>query len=192
MRFSLPLATSFALSCVACTERSVITVAAQPDNHAWYLRAEFRALHKRVRGIPVKKLRNDWCAATELTKEMVPSEFLVVDGQDTMAATGLSFAVDGFFDNTGIEQTALVGVYESCSGQKGGFLLIVDKSSVFTGKIRFVLAYPTVHPFAALAIRPGEGLLVMNCMDCDDGGILQWDSAKNTFVWRQEGDAAGE
>jgi hypothetical protein len=172
----------------AYAQQSFVTVAPQPENYAWWLRAEFHPFHEEVRGIPVGKIRKGWCKATEFTKDLFPSELIFAGGRDVMADSGLSFAVEGFFDGSKVRQTALVGVYESCTGEKGSFLLILAQSRSGPQAIRFIQAAPSKHQFVALAALPDASILVMDCMGCDTASRLQWDKRKRRFVSLQPKD----
>jgi hypothetical protein len=161
--------------------QNLVTVRPEPKSFAWWLRADFHALHREVQGIPVKSIRPDWCKATEFSRELFPPELLVENGTDLLAEAELSFSVEGSFDGSGTKQIALVGVYETCAGGKGRFLLILDAG---TRKVRFLEAQAAKDRFSALrAIGPSE-IMVMYCLECDVGSTVRWDRARKRFVMR--------
>jgi hypothetical protein len=173
-----------AWACVLATSmpapaQSFVTVRPEPTGTAWWLRAEFHALHDEIRGIPVKRIRADWCKATEFKRELFPKGLLVENGYDLLASAKLDFALEGAFDGSGSKQTALVGVYETCAGQKGRFLLIIDAG---TRKLRFLDAEATNHQFTAIGKVPGGALQVAYCLECDVGSIVKWDRNRKRFA----------
>lgn len=163
----------------AAHAQSFVTV--KPGKEAWWLRAEFRPLHTEVRGIPAKSIRAGWCKATELSRELLPRALLIEDGKDLMKEYGLSFSVEGAFDGTGTKQIALVGVYETCRGRRGHFLLIVDSG---TRKVRFLDTLATRHAFAAIGAEDDGTIHILYCMECDISAAVKWDRKRKRFVIR--------
>jgi hypothetical protein len=189
MRYIMFAAIFTTLVSAADAQQSFVTVAPEPKHYDWWLRAEFHPFHKEVRGIPVGKIHKGWCKATEFTKDLFPSEVIFEGGRDVMADSRLSFAVEGSFDGSKVRQTAIVGVYESCAGGKGNFLLILDQSRSGPQAIRFIQAGESTPSFVALAVLPDASILVVNCMGCDEAAArLQWDKSKRRFVWLQPKD----
>ncbi|MEA2874211.1 MAG: hypothetical protein QOH67_4187 [Hyphomicrobiales bacterium] len=147
---------------------------------AWWLRASFNPMHTEVRGIPVRSIRPNWCKATEYTRALMPKKEMEEEGSGKlMDEVGLSFSVTGNFDRSKTRQVALVGVYESCAGQKGAFLLVIDEA---TQKVRFVDATPSKTQFAVLA-PDKKDIVILYCMECDVGGTLRWNAKKKAFAW---------
>jgi hypothetical protein len=177
----IALALLAAVWATAGQAQNLVTVRPEPKSFAWWLRADFHALHREVRGIPVASIRRDWCKATEFSRELFPPELLVENGTDLLAEAGLSFSVEGSFDGSGTKQTALVGVYETCGGKKGRFLLILDAG---TRKVRFLDAQAAKDRFSALRATGRSGLVVMYCLECDMGSTVRWDRARKRFVMR--------
>jgi hypothetical protein len=168
---------------------AVLTTAAQAQGfytlkqgkEAWWLRASFNPMHAEIRGIPVAKIRPNWCKATEYTRELFPKELLVEGGVDTMKQFGGAFSVTGNFDRSKTKQVALVGVYQTCAGQKGSFLLVINEG---TKKLRFVDATPSKTQFAVLSPDKRD-IVILYCMECDVGGTLRWNAKKKAFGWVQ-------
>jgi hypothetical protein len=165
----------------ASQAQSLVTVNPEPSSFAWWLRADFHALHNEVRGIPVANIRSDWCKATEFSRELFPPGLLVENGTDLLAQAGLSFSLQGSFDGSGTKQTALVGVYETCGGEKGRFFLILDAG---TRKVRFLDAEPAKERFSALAAQGRSGIRILYCLECDVSSTVRWDRARKRFVVR--------
>jgi hypothetical protein len=115
-----------------------VTVDPAPAGYAWWLRARFHPFETEVRGIPVQKIRKDWCKASEFRQELFPPE-LQADLKST------EFAVDGFFVGSKVKQTALVGVYETCAGITGKILLVLGWPSRGLPTVMFLRGGPIDH-----------------------------------------------
>jgi hypothetical protein len=165
----------------AALAQNFVTVNPEPAGLAWWLRADFHALHREVRGIPVANIRPDWCKATEFSRPLFPPGLLVEQGSDLLAEAGLSFSIEGAFDGSGKKQIALVGVYETCRGQKGRFFLILDAD---TRKVRFLDAQATTQRFSAIAAQGRSTIVIMYCLECDVASSVRWDRARKRFVAR--------
>jgi hypothetical protein len=165
----------------ASQAQSLVTLRPRPKNDVWWLRADFHALHREVRGIPVAKIRADWCKATEFKRALFPKELLVENGADVLAPANLSFSLEGSFDGSGTKQVALVGTYETCRGTKGRFFLILDAA---TNRVRFLDAGVAKDRFSAIAPAGRSGIVIMYCLECDIGSTVRWDRARKRFVLR--------
>jgi hypothetical protein len=155
-------------------QQSFVTLAPQFD-YAWWLRAEFHPFETQVRGIPIQKIRSTWCKASEFRRDLFPPGLEFNDG--------FSFAVDGYFDGSNVRQTALVGAYESCAGEKGRFLLILRWQRQGLPTIQFIEEIPTDRQFAILQARPDSSIIVWTCMCCDSASRLKWDRSRRRFGW---------
>jgi hypothetical protein len=164
----------------AAQAQNFVTVNPKPSGVAWWLRADFRAIHREVRGIPVGRIRADWCRATEFTRELFPEGLLVENGTDLLGQSELSFSIEGAFDGSGRKQTALVGVYETCGGKKGRFFLILDDE---TRKVRFLDAKVAKERFSVLA-ADGPAIRIFYCLECDITSVVRWNRARKRFVIR--------
>jgi hypothetical protein len=145
----------------------------------WWPSVRFNAEDKAVRGIPVQRIRAGWCKATEFTRELFAGDLLDAQGRNGLDAAGLAFALDGAFDGSGTRQTALVGVYETCRGRRGGFLLIIDSG---TRKVRFLEAEDAREPFRALRREGDTAIRVVSCLQCDIASVVRWDARRKRFV----------
>ena len=174
------LAAICAVLATGASAQRFVTVPPGSKMEAWWLRAQFHPMHTEVRGIPVGKIRPDWCKATEYKRELFPKELLIENGTDLMAYSHQSFALTGNFDRSKSRQVALVGVYQTCGGEKGSFLLIIDED---TRRVRFVDAIPGKTQYAALALAPRNTIALVHCMECEDSGLLRWNATKKAFDW---------
>jgi hypothetical protein len=154
------------------------TTAPEPYFYAWWLRTEFHPFERQVRGIPISQIRSAWCKATEFRKDLFPADF----ASDIDGSAGLSFSVDGPFDGSKIKQTALLGVYETCAGETGTFLLVLAWSQTGRPAIRFIHEMPAQHQFAILGPVRDSTISVFHCMSCDHVTQFKWDKSKARFV----------
>jgi hypothetical protein len=167
----------------ASAQQPFVTIEGDLKTAAWWAIADFHPFTTEVRGIPVGQIRKNWCKATEFRKDLIPKEILFEQGVDEMEDSKLSFALEGHFDGSANTQTALVGVYEECSGQKGRFILMIDQPNGDKPKIRFLNAVKTDRQFGALAKGDDNTIVAWSCMDCDGVSVLKWDRKKRKFDW---------
>jgi hypothetical protein len=158
-------------------QNAFLNVIPQPEYYAWWLRTEYHPFGTEVRGLPVSRIRANWCKANEFRKDLFPQDLAQsFDGSE------LSFAVDGFFDGSKTKQTALTGVYETCKGERGAFLLVLalprDKPPV----VRLLREIPGEHEFAMVAAVDASTVAFFHCMECDNVSKFKWDRAKKRFV----------
>lgn len=153
-----------------------VKIAPEPKSYAWWLRAEFHPFGTEIRGIPVAKIRRTWCKATEFRNDLFPPEAM----HDLTHTDGLAFSVDGSFDGSKVRQTALMGVYESCKGQKGSFLLVLSDPPGGPSMVRFVHEMPD-EPFGMLTALPDSTIQVFFCLECDLTAKFKWDKTRGRF-----------
>lgn len=150
---------AFVAACSA--NNAFVTVAPKPKNHAWWLRAQYHPFGSSLRGIPLYKIRENWCRANEFSRDLFPPKMLLDHGEDILTRGGTAFSISGKFDDTNL-LTALVGVYETCAKEKGTFLLILKspESSGPTGgsPIVFLAEFPRHMRFATLRPSPDNVL----------------------------------
>jgi hypothetical protein len=96
-------------------DKPFLTTSPTPEYYAWWLRTEYHPFGADIRGIPPGKIRAGWCKVNELRRDMFPDDLALYFGEDKSP-----FAVDGVFDGSKTRQTALVGVYQTCKGARGG------------------------------------------------------------------------
>lgn len=153
-----------------------VSIMPEPSHYAWWLRAQFRPFEMQVRGVPVKEVRATWCKATEFRKDLFPPDL-----SSDLEQNDASFSIEGSFDGSKARQTALIGVYEACNGQRGSFLLVLQQSQGKTPIIRFVQEMPGVQ-FGTLMALPDATIQVSHCMECDHATSFKWNKSKQRFV----------
>ena len=162
---------------IAQEKQPFVTILPTPEIYAWWLRLEYHPFGTDVRGIPVGKIRAGWCKANEFRRELFPPE-----EAKAFERGGMSFAVDGFFDGSKTKQTALVGVYETCKGEHGVFLLVLARPEGKPPTIRFVQEIPGEREFAMVYAEDASTIAVQHCMECDHFSKYRWSKAKKRFV----------
>lgn len=177
------IALAFVLAALATAAQAQNFATVAPGDAAWWLRTSFNPTGTEVRGIPVGKIKSDWCKATEFTRALMPKkEMEAEESGKVMDEAKLSFSLQGKFDQSKTEQIALTGVYQTCAGVKGSFLLIIDAD---TKKVRFVDATPNEEQFAILQLSRKGGIAMWTCMECDGYSILRWNAKKKAFAWAE-------
>jgi hypothetical protein len=161
-----------------------VTIAPEPKNDAWWLRTTYRPSGKSIRGIPIREIDPNWCAATVFTKEAFPAGLL--DARDSsLADTGAAFAIAVKPTNSA-PLTALVGSFMTCDAATGTFLLIIDEGEART---KFVEEWQTEQRsalFAVLHKLSEERLEVWFCFACDNFSVLEWNAATARFGWKPQ------
>lgn len=164
---------------VEATDKAVFSVAPEPADKPWWRRARWQPQATTVRGVPIKRLHPDWCAAEALGRERLDEAVgaALVD----QALDGRSFALEGSFDGGGATQLAFVGVYRRCSGEQGLFATIIEPSRD-RARMRFLVEVP--DPGSALATlgrEPDGTLAVWWCAECTAGNRIAFNRDKREF-----------
>jgi hypothetical protein len=158
-------------------EKPFLTTAPTPNGYAWWLRTEYHPFGTDVRGIPVAKIRHGWCRANEFRKDLFPP-----DEAASFEGSRPGFAVDGFFDGSKTRQTALVGVYETCKGRRGAFLLVMALPEGKPPVVKFVQEIPGEREFAMVYAEDASTVAMYHCMECDQVSKYRWNKARKRFV----------
>jgi len=142
---------------------------------AWWLGAEYHPFGQTVRGIPIKEISSNWCKANEFSKKLFPKE--LTDGLrgadvETIEKDGGAFSVVRKFDGEN-QQTALVGVYETCDRNVGTFLMLLKTNRNGKSRIAFLKEYENAF-FAYLMPRPKNRILFADCYGCDSSSVYTW------------------
>ena len=178
MRAKLLALIFFFIPAISSAQQSAFsTTAPQPEYYAWWLRTEYHPFGTEVRGIPVGRIRANWCKANEFRKDLFPPDLA-----QSFDGAHEPFAIDGFFDGSKTRQTALVGVYETCKGKRGAFLLVLALPQGKSPVIRFIREIPGEREFAVLYGVDDSTIAVQHCLECDHISKFKWSKAKGHFV----------
>ena len=157
----------------------VLSVRPEPARDPWWQRATLTPRATVVRGMPIKRLEPAWCAAEAFTRELFGEELLGPPGGSPL--NGLAFSIDASFDGSGKTQTAFVGAYRRCDGERGLFVAITDRRAE-RPRMRFLVEVPDPGTaLAALAIEPDGTLAVWWCADCDNGHRIAYSRETRGF-----------
>lgn len=162
-------------------------VSPEPKNYAWWLRVSFEPASKELHGIPVQKIDPAWTLASQLKKEAIPHEVLFEGGHDTMARGGIDFTQMGDFNNDGIEDMALVGVFQDKKHQQGKFFLILTKNRDGSWKKAFLQAWVGRPGFLGLSGN-GRRIALWFCMECGGVSDIIWDEKLKTYQVQKAAD----
>lgn len=181
MRFRAFVMCLLAFLVESCTEApTFVTVAPEPKNHAWYLRAEYHPREHEIRGVPIKSIREQWCKVSEFSQDLFPRE-LLYELQDSDKGSPF-FSIDNAYSRSGSPLTTVVGAYESCDGRKGLFILVLNERSL-PREIRFVGEFEGMKAIAHLKKVDDRSIGLWWCGSCDNVQYLEWDEKDKKFVW---------
>jgi hypothetical protein len=157
----------------------VLSVRTEPARDPWWQRATLAPRAAVVRGMPIKRLEPSWCAAEAFTRELFGEELLGPTGGDPL--DGLAFSLEAPLDGSGKLQTAFVGAYRRCDGERGLFVAITDRNGE-RPRMRFLVEVPDPGTaFAALALEPDGTLAVWWCGGCDNGHRIAFNRETRGF-----------
>ena len=166
-------------------ERPFFETSPTPENSAWWLRTEYHPFGADVRGIPAARIHAGWCKVNELRRDLLPADLAPYFEDDQSP-----FAVDGFFDGSKTRHTALVGVYETCKGARGAFLLIVAWPEGKPPVIRHLVDLPGERQFAVVHASDDSTITLQHCLECDHISQYKWEKSRKRFVllpaWDEE------
>lgn len=159
----------------------LLVIAPEPATDPWWQRAQWHPRATVVRGIGIKRLHPDWCAAEAFSRELMGEAQLGPAAGNPMG--GLTFELDGNFDGSSNTQVAFVGAYRRCAGEQGLFAAIVEPHRD-RPRMRFLVEVPNApSAFAALGREPDGTLAVWWCAACDNGVRIEFNrDTKGFFV----------
>jgi hypothetical protein len=175
------------LACLLCAlgahaqSSNVLVIAPEPATDPWWQRAQWQPKAQVVRGVAIKRLHPEWCAAEAFSRELIGEARLGAAAGDPLQ--GLDFALEGNFDGSGRPQIAFVGVYRRCAGEQGLFAAIVEPARE-RPRMRFLVEVPgTASALAAVGREPDGTLAVWWCVACPNGVRIEFNrDTKGFFV----------
>lgn len=152
----------------------------EPALDPWWQRTTINARATVVRGLPIARFEPAWCAAEAFTREFFGEELLGPAGGSPL--DGLAFSVEAALDDSGTVQTAFVGAYRRCDGERGLFVAIIDRPGTRT-RLRFLVEVPEPGTaFAALGLEPDGTLAVWWCGGaCNNGHRIAFNRESRGF-----------
>jgi hypothetical protein len=159
------------LPAVSTTVATLDTAASVPSSsQAWWLWARFTPAGDAIEGIPVAQIDPDWIRASMLGRQALPPEALSQPG--LLPDSTINFVQDGDFNDDDVADRAIVGVYETRTGTRGSFLLILTRSG---GQWqRSFLHKSESKPGFLVLQNDTAGITVWSCMECDSYAQLRW------------------
>jgi len=156
-----------------------VSVRDEPASDPWWQRATLNPQSTLLRGMSIKRLQPAWCAAEAFTRELFGDALLGAAGGNPLE--GLAFSIDAPLDGSGKLQTAFVGAYRRCDGERGLFVAIIDRQRE-RPRLRFLVEVPDPGTaFAALALEPDGTLGVWWCGACSNGHRIAYSRESRGF-----------
>lgn len=179
-RLALSLVLAWTLTLIAPSlagaAEPVLSVRAEPANDPWWQRASWNPRATSVYGMSVKRLQPEWCAAEAFTRDLIGEERL-----GPAAPGGPVFSIEGSFDGSGKRQTAFVGAYRRCDGERGLFVAIIDRLGE-RPRLRFLVEVPDPGTaLALLGLEPDGALAVWWCDGCGNGHRIAYNRESRGF-----------
>jgi hypothetical protein len=123
-----------------------------------------------IESLPVSEIDSAWALATVLDESMLPPH----DSAGPLAlGDSVGFRFDGDFNQDGIADRALVGVYRDTSGTEGSFLVILTRRDSTQWSPAFVATEPGEPRFSVLVTDP-TGLIWAECRTCGRWRPVFW------------------
>ena len=89
---------------------------AQETSYAWWLTARFTPRHTSIEGIPVASLNNRWRRASVITQSDLPKDSR--EPGERVEDHGFALSAEADLDGDGIPERAVVGIFETVSGER--------------------------------------------------------------------------
>ncbi len=137
-------------------------------HYAWWLTARFTPANDTVDSIPIHAIDTSWAKASVLTRHVLPPQ-AAAPGEWT--DTTYAFVREGDFDQDGRPDRAMVGVYQTKSGDVGRFLLVITQRAAGKWQKAFLATTPGEAGFSVL-FPEGAGIGWSTCMECDSWAKL--------------------
>ena len=137
----------------AAPPADLLEIAAEPAAEPWWQRASWQPKAQAVRGVAIKRLHPQWCAAEAFSRDLLGDDLLGPAAGNPL--DGLDFSLDGSFDGSGRPQVAFVGAYRRCNGEQGLFATIIEPARD-RPRMRFLVELPDTRSALAAVGREPE------------------------------------
>lgn len=132
---------------------------------AWWVTARFEPREAAIEGISLRDLDGSWVRASVLRTADLPTK--ATDPGERVEDYGFQLALHADLDGDGQPEKVVVGVFQTRSGERGRFLLILGKSArAGTWTKRTLFAEPGTPGFSAVRLQDGR-LVWVTCFECD-------------------------
>ncbi len=142
----------------------------QKPIEAWWLNATFTPSQTAYESLAVKAINPAWVTMSVLTYASLPPD--AKSDLSWMRRDGFVFQVDNYFKRTGVADRELCGVFEDQAGNKGRFLLVLEKTGAGPWKVAFLHQEAGEAGFSIFA-RKSTGLYWGTCMQCGEFSRLR-------------------
>ncbi|MGH2361209.1 MAG: hypothetical protein ACRDGM_11815, partial [bacterium] len=143
---------------------------------AWWVTATFEPREAAIEGISVRNLDGGWLRASVLRTADLPRT--ASDPGESVEDHGFQLALHADLDGDGQPEKVVVGVFQTRSGERGRFLLILGKSEkAGTWTKRALFAEPGTPGFSAVRLEDGR-LVWVTCFECDSACEVRYRSGR--------------
>ncbi len=154
------------LFCAGCNTTPNEQLSLNP-NEAWWIAEEFTPSETTIKGIPVTQIMPDWKLALLLDEDYL-QERLTDNQFQYIRQSNLTFNVQTNLDNTPDEETFVVGVYETLSGDKGRFIAIFRHSMIIK-----LFTDADLSGYSSIYLDSDQ-VRWYKCMECSDYDSIIW------------------
>lgn len=150
---------------------SGVATAQASQSLPWTQRVAFTPADVAIAGLAIAAIDSTWVAATVLRPSLLPSEAFADSLQDPIRAA--DFGAAGDFNNDGVRDSVVVGVYRTKSDTLGRFLLVLTRSS--QGWKKSFLTTESNRPFYSSVTVDDGTIGWWDCRRCDFSFDFKWD-----------------
>ena len=189
-KFIFTVYVALLLSGCATSHKQTIFIEDQPSNHAWWLRTVFNPSGTKIMGIPVHQIEKSWCKANELEQDAFPK---VGMGPESENLSSLINNYNSSFSlllspKKELQYRVSVGIYETCSKEKGTFALYLAKQDNKKYKVIYHEIISSSPSFAILHPVSNSQFEIWHCFECDDINIYKWSQESKRFILEERED----
>lgn len=156
--------------------------------------AKYKPTEKTIEGVSIGQIDESWFRVLVLTKDNFMGNWkldkMPIGKEERREAGhleeyGYDFSREGDFNNDGIKDKALVGVYQDKLGKIGNFFLVLTEDNSNKWRKDFLVKIPSEKlsetRFCLFSVLTGKKYNIVQwstCINCDAYYILTWDNGK--------------